>query len=184
MVSGAARRDSCRRAFEALERAYHRTKRDLEELRRRHEDLVRSLGTAGVAPRLAASAPDLSHRVGEEATRGDADDRLRRNVAWHSRATGLDILAANRQQLRAAARGPRLGMRPRKSMAQQIMTILRGGEVAGVMAPLQRHLSCSMFPQQAAIVRHRDLEAFREQLYAAPLQQGGSMGVPAARPSA
>jgi len=106
----AARRraqDACDRGLEAARAEAEALRAELGECHSRLDALGRALGDGAVARRLAAVAPALAALL--EGFMPTVSDKLRRDVALHSAAEGLDVVSASTRQLRAARRGPRLG---------------------------------------------------------------------------
>jgi len=114
MGGSAARRQRRARAAESAEHLIKRLTRELDAARHKVTlltDQVEALfGEPVVGARLAACAPALAALL---AGRTPCDlDRLRRNVAMHAVADGVDVGTAGLGELRAAQRKARLGAGP------------------------------------------------------------------------
>ena len=72
-----------------------------------YEESMHALGDEEVIQRLVAVAPALAALL--QGRHPVTVDKLRRDVALHSAAAGIDVARASPRQLRAARRGPRLG---------------------------------------------------------------------------
>ncbi|CAK0826409.1 unnamed protein product, partial [Prorocentrum cordatum] len=112
--SSGKRWESRKAAAAAAEAAVHRLSLEARAWHRLYEDLAAALGATGadgeLGRRLAAAAPALAALIRGEVP--SAVERLRRNVAVHSEAEGIDLLDAGAAQLRVAQHGPRLGAKP------------------------------------------------------------------------
>ncbi|CAK0873933.1 unnamed protein product [Prorocentrum cordatum] len=112
-ASSAARRSARKAAAASAERAVHHFRAEAEGWKKKYYDLAYSLGSdrcPQLGPRLAAAAPALEALLLDEPV--EHTDVLRRNVALHSVAEGIDIVTASPAELNSAQRGPRLGARP------------------------------------------------------------------------
>ena len=99
------RRSAQRRARSSLEAALQHSKAELAAIKARLLHYEQNVGEE-VRMRLLASAPALAAQV--RGTPVDHTDKLRRNVAQHSKAKGLNLLEATASALRKAQKGPRL----------------------------------------------------------------------------
>lgn len=113
--SGAAERtDRCAQARDharrSADRLIQKQKEELEALRAGYaglfSDVQALLGNTDVLNRVLAVLPSLIALL--EGRQPPFIDKLRRNVALHSKAIGLDLSCASASQLKTAQKGPRL----------------------------------------------------------------------------
>ena len=113
-------------------------------------------GSLAVGQRLLASAPALRALLsGEQPSHGQ---RLRRNVALHAQAEGVDLLSAPMAVLRSAQRGPRLGATKIELHSVSAADEAAGGGLRRVAADsdTDEFLSCCSFGSEPI---HVDLDA-------------------------
>ena len=104
--SAGQRRAAIRRAADAADLAIARLQREVTLWKDRYEQVVAALGDSVVADRIIAMAPALHGMVQGQTVTGVP--RLRRNVALHAEAGGLQVSTASASALRRAQKGPRL----------------------------------------------------------------------------
>ncbi|CAK0892085.1 unnamed protein product [Prorocentrum cordatum] len=103
--SSAARRSARKAAAASAERAVHHFRAEAEGWKKKYYDLAYSLGSdrcPQLGLRLAAAAPALEALLLDEPV--EHTDVLRRNVALHSVAEGIDIVSASPAELNSAQR--------------------------------------------------------------------------------